>query len=373
MALDFSVQNQFVQGQTMQTGSAASSASVGSLMGRAAQAVSSPMSLLADAAEELTFAVDTTKEFELEERKDRDREDSAIKRRVQLYKDLMHEAGKTRQLDILKDSLQAKAGKEHALREALRHFPDLTDAWAGLQSVLEELENDGSVSEDIKAGIREAIAELEGKHGAEIKTGLTGALAAKGYEEVGTSDDMRDLYRRTVFDFENVTKAFQYVQEKFALNFEKAMDFLFAALSGDIASDSPSMDKTHLEYVHRNLGSVRLLQSAYVLCGDLAGRWEKEHKVQNSGLTAMELLNSVIGLREVKYLGAMHIEDIARKAKAPDIEREVLFLQDFMGMMRSFPAKLFDDEQGFQKVLEVSQQALDKAIEREDEYLAGLE
>lgn len=373
MALDFSVQNQFVQGQAMQAGNAVSSASVGALMGREAQAVASPMSLLADAAEELTFAVDTTKEFELEERKDRDKEDSAIKRRIELYKDLMHEAGKTRQLDTLKDSLQAKAGKEHALREALRNFPDLTDAWASLQSILEELEQDGSVSEEIKTGIREAISELEEKHGAEIKTGLTGALSAKGYEDVGTSDDMRDLYRQTVFDFENVSKAFQYVQEKFALSFDKAMDFLFAALSGDIASDSPSMDKTHLEYVHRNLGSVRLLQSAYVLCDNLVGRWENEHKVQNSGLTAMGLLNSVIDLREVRYLGIMHIEDIAKKAKAPDIEKEVLFLQDFMGMMRNFPAKLFDDEQGFQKVMDVAQQALDKAIEREDEYLAGLE
>lgn len=372
MALDFSVQNQFVQTAAQQTGNAVSFAS-GTLLGRQAQAVASPMSLLANAAEELTFAVDTTKEFELEERKDRDREDSAIKRRVQLYQDLMHEAGKTKQLDVLKDSLQAKAGKEHALREALRNFPDLTDAWAALQSALEECEQDPAVGEEITTGIREAVAELESQHGAEIKTGLQGALSAKGYEEAGSADSLRDLYRQTVFDFESPLHVFRYVQENYAANFGKAMDFLFAALSGDIASDSPSMEKTHLEYVHQNLGNVRLLQSAYVQCEALTGRWENVHGVKNSGLSAMGLLGSFTALRDIKYLGAMHIEDIAKTAKAPDIEREVLFLQDIMGMLRNFPVKMFDDEQGLQKVMDAAQQALDKAIEREDEYLAGLE
>lgn len=372
MALDFSVQNQFTQ-SAVQQGSNTVSSSSGTLLGRQAQAVSSPMSLLADAAEELTFAVDTTKEFELEERKDRDREDSSVKRRVQLYKDLMHEAGKSRQIDVLKDSLQAKAGKEHALREAMRNFPDLTDAWAALQSVLEEFEQDGTVSEEIKTGIREAVAELEQNHAAEIKTGLQGALSAKGYEDVGSTDAMRDFYRHTVFEFESALHVFKYVKENFASAIDKAMDFLFASLSEDIAMDSPSMEKTHLEHVHNNLGKVRLLQSAYGQCEDLANRWENVHNVKNSGLTAMDLLGDVVALREVNYLGMMHIENIARKAKAPDIEREVLFLQDMMGMLRNFPVKIFDDEQGFQKVMDVAQQALDKAIEREDEYLAGLE
>lgn len=374
MALDFSVQNRFVQMQTDRAENAGSSESVGSLLGSQAQAVSSPMSLLADAAEELTFAADTTKEFELEERKDRDREDEAVRRRVELYKDLMHEAGKTKQLDVLKDSLQAKAGREHALREALSRFPDFTDAYAALQSVLEEWENDASVSSDVKDGIRGALEQLESEHWAEIKTGLHGALSRRGFEDLGTADDARDLYRQTVFDFESVGRVFSYVQEKFgSLGFDKAMDFLFAALSSDIASDNPSMEKSHLEYVHGNLGKIRLLQSAFVQCEALVNRLKNVHGVQASPLTSMDLLSSLTKLREINYLGAMHIEDIAKKAHAPDIEKEVLFLQDLMNMLRNLPVQFFDGEQGTQKVLDAAQQALDKAIEREDEYLAGLE
>lgn len=375
MSFDFSVQNnQFSAAAAQTAGSAAGANSIGSLLGQQVQLISSPLSLLADAAEEMTFAVDTTKEFELEERKDRDKVDEAAKKRVQLYQELMHQAGKNKQIDILKDSLQAKAGKENALREALQQFSDYTDAWASLKSIAEEFENDPAVSDEVKAGIREAIQELEDTHGAEIKTGLHGALSRSGFEDIGTSDDTRDLYRQVTFDFTSITNAFQYINEKYGgANFEKAMDFLFSSISSDISSDSPSMDKTHLEFVHQNLGKVRLLQSAYVQCENLVNRWENEHKVTNSGLKSMDILSSVVGFREINYLGTMHIEGIAKKAKAPDIEREVLFMQDFVGMLRQFPDKIFDDMQTYQKVMDVAQQALDRVIEREDEYLANLE
>lgn len=375
MSFDFSVQNnQFSAMAAQGAAGAAGANSIGSLLGQQVQLISSPLSLLADAAEELTFAVDTTKEFELDERKDRDKVDEATKKRVQLYQELMHQAGKSKQIDVLKESLQAKAGKDNVLREALQQFSDYTDAWASLKSIAEEFENDPAISDEVKTGIREAIGELEEKHGGEIKTGLHGALSRSGFEDIGTSDDTRDLYRQVTFDFTSITSAFQYINEKYgAANFEKAVDFLFSSISSDISSDSPSMDKTHLEFVHQNLGKVRLLQSAYVQCESLVNRWENEHHVTNSGLSAMDILSSVVGFREINYLGAMHIEEIAKKAKAPDIEREVLFMQDFVGMLRQFPDKIFDDMQTYQKVMDVAQQALDKVIEREDEYLANLE
>lgn len=84
-------------------------------MGNAAAQVEDPMSLLADAAEELTFAADTTDEYELEDRKERERAESAYAERVKLYQDLMHEAGKSQNIDRLKDSLRAREGRGKGL------------------------------------------------------------------------------------------------------------------------------------------------------------------------------------------------------------------------------------------------------------------
>lgn len=60
------------------------------------------------------------------------------------------------------------------------------------------------------------------------------------------------------------------------------------------------------------------------------------------------------------------------KAKAPDIEREVLFLQELLNMTRNLPVQLFDGEQGRMKVIDAVQESVDAAIRREDEYLASL-
>lgn len=374
MPFDFSVTNQTFFSQAQNTHASSSAQECGTIMGQAAAVVSSPLSLLADAAEELTFAVDTTKEFELEERKEKDKISESMRNRVKMYKDLMHEAGKSQKLDVLKDSIRAKAGKEHALREALRNFHDFTDSYVALALLFEEFEQDETVPEDVRQGILEAMQELEAEHGEKIRTGLHGAVSAKIFGSGITVDEARDLYRDTVCEFQNVNAVFAHIKEKYAaMSFETAMDFLFNAVSSDIQADTPSMEKTHLEFVHNNLSQVRLLQSAYVLCELCVDRWENVHHVRGKPLHAMELLSSIIALREINYLGAMHIDDIARRAKAPDVEHEVLFLQELMAIIRNFPQRLFDDVQGHQKVMDAAQQALDKAIEREDEYLAGLE
>ena len=372
MSIDFSVNNQMGQ---MATGAASSAGALaaGSLMGNAAVQVEDPMSLLADAAEELTFAADTTDEFELEDRKERERAEESLAERVKLYQDLMHEAGKAQDIDRLKDSLRAREGREKAAREALYRFPDPSDAYAALSDALESLSNDPSIDPAVLEDVRQGLAELEAEHGPRIRSGIQGALAAAGYADLDGTDNLRDLYRQTVCDFTDVNAAFAHIHEKYGdVGFDKAMDFLFNALSNDLATDVPSMETTHLENVHANLEQVRLLQSTHVQCERLLQRWESVHGVSDAALTPMELLGDMVNLRNENFLGAMHIDRIAAKAKAPDIERQVLFLQELLNMTRNLPVRLFDGEQGRMKVLDAVQEAVDNAIQREDEYLANL-
>ena len=340
MSIDFSVttMSQMAGGATA---SAASSLATGSLMGNAAAQVEDPMSLLADAAEELTFAADTTDEYELEDRKERERAESAYAERVKLYQDLMHEAGKSQNIDRLKDSLRAREGREKASREALYRFPDPSDAYAALSEALDAFSDDPSVDPSVIEDIRQGLAELEAEHGPQI-------------------------------DFTDVNAAFAHIHEKYGdVGFGKAMDFLFNALGNDLATDVPSMETTHLESVHATLEQVRLLQSTHVQCERLLQRWQDVHGVQ-CGLAPMELLGDLVDLRKEHFLGAMQIDRIASKAKAPDIEREVLFLQELLNMARNLPVQLFDGEQGRMKVIDAVQESVDAAIRREDEYLASL-
>lgn len=374
MPVDFSISAQFVQqGQDAGTASAAS-AMTGTFMGRQAAAVDSPMSLLADAAEEMTFAADTTDEFELSERKEREKTSESMIERVQMYQEMMHEAGKTRDMDELTRQLRQGGGKDQALREARERFPDPSDAWAALSGSLDELKKEGADA-SVLTGIQAAMDELQAQEGPAIRAGVQGALAARGVDGLGASDGLRDMYRQTVLEFGTVNDVLGHILERHGeVGFDKAMDFLFRALGNDLAADTPSMDKAHLESVHANLGQVRLLQSAHTLCDKMLERWENVHGVKgvrDGSLRSMDLLGEIVGLRNERFLGAMHIDRITARAQAPDIEHEVLFLQEMLNMTRSFPSQLFDGDQGRMKVLDAVQERVDNAIAREDEFLAA--
>ena len=179
MAIDFSVNNAQHLNQVRTAHDVGASANVGNFMGMAAVEVEDPMSLLADAAEELTFSVDTTEDFELQERNERDKAISTRADRVRLYQELMHEAGKARDIDHLKDELRSRKMQENVARHALELFHDPSDAWAALAEALEDFEKDPAVSKDVLDAIRTGMAELEKESGPAIHAGIQGALAAK--------------------------------------------------------------------------------------------------------------------------------------------------------------------------------------------------
>ena len=371
MAIE-SVANQFQTAFATQSQQGADAAK-GSFLGRAVAQAATPESLLADAAEELAFSVDTTDDFELEERKERDKATQAQADRVRMYQELMHEAGKGEQIGSLRDSIRSRADARAALDKAREYFPDPSDAWAALQEIAEELRNSGD-AEQLKA-VQEALDQLEQAEGPAIRSGIQGALAARGFPELGSADGMRDLYRQTVCEFGSVMDVFSHVQKEYGGDFDRAMDFLFSALSADIDADVPSMGTRHLESVHDTLGKVRLTQSAYRLCEDTVSRWENVHGMKQGpgGLTAMTLLGEVIGLGEKKFLSGLLVEGIMRKSGARDPEQEVLFLQELINTARKFPSALFGDDAGRLKVISAMQDAVDSAVTREDEWLAQMD
>ena len=140
MNIDFSVQSAMVA--SSQTGAqAASAASSGVLLGKAATVVEDPMSLLADAAEEMSFGVDNSKNKELAERKERNALDQSQLLRVQLYQELMHQAGKEEAMDAFKASLRARGHQSGtALASVRERFPDPSEAWAALLDALADVE-----------------------------------------------------------------------------------------------------------------------------------------------------------------------------------------------------------------------------------------
>lgn len=342
----------------------------GSFMGHEVRVENSAESLLADAAEELGFAVDRTKDYELSERKVRD--DSISKRTAELYRALMEKAGQSERMNELVDALKSAATRQAMTESLERLFSDASDAWSALDYAMEQLEKDGSVSRAQKELVRAFAEDYASQNAKSIRLGMQGALSGQGFPELGGTDETRGLYRQAVGEFSSVREVFTDIRGRFGDNFGRAMDFLFSAISEDIQSEVPSMGKPHLQSVMEKLGLVRLTQSAFLLCEDVVNRWTNVHQVR-SGLTAMGLLGDAMDLRDAAYPSARDAQAIAAKSGAPDIERTVLFLQEFLAAFRRFPTGLFDDDARRMQALDAVQAALDEAIEEEDEFLSRQE
>ena len=321
----------------------------------------------------MTFDSDNTDDFELDERKERDEIDEAMEERVKKYQELMRESGEAEQLDQLKDAIRAREGREHALRQARQRFPDPSDAWAALKEIRDELAGDASASAEMLRGVDEALAELEASDGPAIRSGICGALNARGFDSLGAPSELGALYRGAVCDFTDVNELYAHIQEKYGNDFEAALNFLYKALASDMAADVPSMEKTHLEHVNAGLGELRSLQSARSLCVKLLDRWADVHGVKDCPLDDMALLGKIVGLRKEHFISGTQIARLADEARAPDIEHKVLFLQELLNTTRSFAPSLFDGNEGRMKVLDAVQDAVDNAIAEEDAWLASQE
>jgi type III secretion protein W len=331
------------------------------------------MSLLADAAEELTFSVDSTEDFKLSEREEEDKSLKAQEERVRLYQDLMHQAGKSEALDQLVDQLRSSRTKSEVMRQVRGRFPDSSDAYAALEYTLKELEKTGASPESAQT-MKDARDELLAEEGQAVRAGIQAMLVAQGYADLDDGDALRGLYRSAVCDFSSVNELFAYILDKYGQDkFEQAMSFLTRTLGSDLSADTQSMDTIHLESVNANLGLVRLVQSAHAQCGKVMDRWRNVHGIENCPLDSRALLGRILALREENFLGAIHFERIAAEARPPDIGREVLFLQELMQMTRVFPSQLFDGHSGHMKMLDAVQDAVDTAIAREDALYAARE
>ena len=347
-------------------------AAEGLFMGHTVSVKPSAESLLADAAEELGFAVNSTDDFEIKDRKQREATDIS-RRLLELYQAMMVKNGQSEKMDQLVESLKRSESRQSMQRVLEDAYKDVSDAWAALEYALGVIDNDPSVSKQQKATLKQFSADFASQNAQSIKLGIQGALTAQSFPELGSLSGSRELYRQTVGEFSSVNEVFANIKAKYGNDFHKAMDFLFAAISSDIECETPSMGKAHLESVHTKLGVVRLTQSAFKLCEDVMNRWRDVHGVKNCPMSAMDLLGEVVNLRERNFLSAFQIRDICMKALPPDLEHEVIFTQELFAAVRKFPVALFNDEKGLMVVMDAVQSAVDDVVNREDEYLASLE
>ena len=82
---------------------------------------------------------------------------------------------------------------------------------------------------------------------------------------------------------------------------------------------------------------------------------------------AHRLMKEVLPLKDQRFVDASKIDAITKTFNIRDDEATIFFLRELHSVIRKLPLKIFDDDQSRLRVLTAIQDALDHAIDEEEE------
>ena len=352
------------QFQTLMTGAAQQAAGTQAGLSGRTISLASPSSLVADAAEEASFAMSEREEAKLHERKLMPKIFSKERvEQVEKYLELMEKQHKSKAVDAFISELSASGARtpDGAVRLALSHFEDSADAFAALFAAKNEL------SKTFDPGFfNEALSLLDDDLGRDITSGQAAGSAALDHDGLGEPEDLKALYAG--LSDEKTTPATTYdriLKNYGASQVQEALSFLFRSLGNEMAATTSSTDKVVLESLTRDLGAVQQLHGLYAGCSALSSRLETTFG--KPVMNASDLMKEVLSLGRSKFLGGFDIENLAGKAGISEIKDQILFYQEFSIMGRQLSENLFSDPDTRLNIINATQQALDDAIAVEEE------
>ena len=84
---------------------------------------------------------------------------------------------------------------------------------------------------------------------------------------------------------------------------------------------------------------------------------------------AHTLMKHVLNLKDQRFIDATQVRRIASDIGLTSIEEEIYFLRELHGICRRLPLKIFGDDEDRLRLVAGVQEALDAAIDQEEEEL----
>ncbi len=226
----------------------------------------SEASILANAAEELTFQHGESESKRLAERKASSKTavESKAMELARKFLDKVPDLGSPDKLKQLIDFVkkQAQLNAQQLKQQLQEKFPDVSQQHTALEFLGEWLEQTGG-SLQLQEAVQQAKSELEAERGPEIRAGVNVSSKAAKFAQDGlsTTQELRDFYRGAVLGFEDLGQAYTSIISQFGEGkFEQGAEFLIAGLGNDLQSATPSREPAMLKSVLDNLFSVRMIR-----------------------------------------------------------------------------------------------------------------
>lgn len=332
----------------------------GSWRGETLSVQKSTATLLADAAEELTFAqAEREEEKDISERRV-DAPGAANIPQIQEIMEYLEQMGDENdqaKLEELAAKLRSSggAGAGQAVANA---FDDVSKQFLALSYLVRHFE--GSDGDEGALGeIRATLEELHEDRGPEIRAGLNSAARAHEFAD-GDPDraqSLRECYRETVLGHENLGETFNSVLQRFgSSDVRRSIEFLIRAAGDDLGSRGPSTSPAELKSILEDLYQLEVLATVLEGCNEMAVVMERDFSVPT--IDPDVLMKRVIGLTGERWITSDRIASLGRDMGVHEIEASIGFLSRLRGILREMPLKVFNDQETRDRLLNAAQEAL---------------
>ena len=219
----------------------------------------------------------------------------------------------------------------------------------------------------------EAAAELLAEQGdhiwADINTFDSARKLAQDSGRIESANAFRVAYRDSVLGTETLSETARHLLKANeggkGSDFERVLKSMVTALGADLAATRPSTDPVRLKSLLTDLYHLGVISTVIDRCDELSSTLVSRHGVapfQASGMAA-----DLVALTGERWVDAARMSNLADKYGALNPPPcNVHFITGARNALRELPVQIFQSAETRQSLMDATQTALDRAIDREE-------
>lgn len=258
------------------------------------------------------------------------------------------------------------SGQGDPARHARNAFNEPTPQYMSMQYALQMGEREG-VAGDVLEALRESLQDLEMAHGPAIRADInTVGVAAQPGASGADIARFQATYRDVVLGEPSLAATLKMALERFGdKEFSVGLQRLVQALGQDLSAARPSCEPARLHSLVQDLYHLEVTTTVLEGCKDLRAQLAEKHGV--AGMEPVVLMRGLVDVSAEKWVSAQRFTSLGENCGARDPEPQIHFLTAVKALLREMPVQVFVDSEQRQSVFGAVQDALDAAIDREEE------
>lgn len=262
-----------------------------------------------------------------------------------------------------------QSGQEDPQQLARQETQNPTEQYLLLQYALRS-DDRNSPTDTALVLLREAISDLYADHGPQICASLnTISVAAQHGESRENISNFQSTYCDVILGdgtlAQTLTRVLAQVTGSESNDFVRTLRDLIKALGLDLSATRPSSDPSHLHALIQDLYQLEVTATIIDFCKELSQTLAKRHQIAD--FPALALMKEMIAVTEEKWVSASRFAALPIRFGIESVTAEITLLSAALKILRNLPVKVFPDMDIRQSILVAAQEAVDCAIDKEEQ------